>query len=141
MENTTTAKVKVTFNAPIEKVWDALINPELIKQYFFGTELVADWRVGGTIYFRGVWEGTPYEDKGIVQTYEVNKTLSYLYRSSWDTLPDVIENYLLVTYTVEQTSNGTQLTITQQSATEEKAKDSEGNWNGIMEGMRKVVEG
>jgi uncharacterized protein YndB with AHSA1/START domain len=140
MKNTLTAKVTAIFNAPIEKIWDALTNPELVKQYFFGTKLVADWKVGGTIYFRGVWEDKPYEDKGLVQTYEANKTLSYLYRSSWDTLPDVLDNYLLVTYTVEKTNEGTQLTITQQSATEEKAKDSENNWNGIMEGMRKVVE-
>jgi uncharacterized protein YndB with AHSA1/START domain len=140
MINTFIANASTIFNAPIEKVWDALINPVLVKQYFFGTELVADWKVGGTIFFRGSWEGTPYEDKGIVQSYEVNKSLSYLYRSSWDTLPDVLENYLLVTYVVEKTDSGTQLTITQQSATEEKARDSEGNWNGIMEGMRKVVE-
>ncbi len=140
MKETAIAKASTIFHAPIEKVWDALTNPTLVKQYFFGTELVADWKVGGTIYFRGVWEGKPYEDKGIIQTYEENKTLSYLYRSSWDTLPDILENYLLVTYTLAKTENGTELTIAQQSATAEKAKDSEGNWYGMMEGMRKIIE-
>jgi uncharacterized protein YndB with AHSA1/START domain len=107
MEHKVIAKASTIFNAPIEKVWDALTNPTIVKQYFFGTDLVADWKVGGTIYFRGVWEGTPYEDKGIVQTFVENKTLSYLYRSSWDTLPDVLENYLLVTYNVVTKENGT----------------------------------
>jgi uncharacterized protein YndB with AHSA1/START domain len=26
--------------APVDTVWDALVNPRLIKQYFFGTDVV-----------------------------------------------------------------------------------------------------
>jgi uncharacterized protein YndB with AHSA1/START domain len=140
MKETFTAKATFTFHAPIEKVWDALINPEKIKQYFFGTDFVANWKVGETIYFRGIWEGKPYEDKGIVKSYEANKSLSYLYRSSWDELPDVIENYLLIRYDVSASENGTELVICQEARSEEQAQHSEGNWNGIMEGMRKIVE-
>jgi len=40
MKNTITAKVNISINAPVPKVWDALIKPEIIKQYFFGTEAV-----------------------------------------------------------------------------------------------------
>jgi uncharacterized protein YndB with AHSA1/START domain len=140
MENTAVAKVKVTFKVPVEKVWEALTDPQIVKQYFFGTDLVADWKVGGAIYFRGVWEGTPYEDKGIIQAIEHHKHLAYLYRSSWDELPDTIENYLLVTYDLKPSAAGTDLYITQQSRSQEQAKHSEENWNGLMEGMRKLIE-
>jgi len=40
------ARKSITINAPAAKVWDALINPELIKQYLFGTEAISDWEVG-----------------------------------------------------------------------------------------------
>jgi len=33
------AKTSLTINAPRIKVWDALVNPEAIKQYMFGTML------------------------------------------------------------------------------------------------------
>jgi uncharacterized protein YndB with AHSA1/START domain len=41
------AKVSITLNAPIAKVWNALVNPEIIKQYLFGTNVVSDWKEGG----------------------------------------------------------------------------------------------
>ncbi|MBP9689382.1 MAG: SRPBCC domain-containing protein, partial [Bacteroidia bacterium] len=68
-----------TVNAPIEKVWDALINPEIVKQYFFGTELIANWAVGNDIIFKGEWEGEQYQDKGEILTFVPNKELSYSY--------------------------------------------------------------
>jgi len=43
------AKKSLIINAPIAKVWDALVNPELIKHYLFGTEAISDWEVGSPI--------------------------------------------------------------------------------------------
>jgi uncharacterized protein YndB with AHSA1/START domain len=40
MDKKLIAKVSATINAPIAKVWDALVTPELIKRYFFGTTVV-----------------------------------------------------------------------------------------------------
>jgi hypothetical protein len=36
------SKAEVTINSSLSKVWGALINPETIKQYMFGTEVVSD---------------------------------------------------------------------------------------------------
>ena len=49
--------VQRTIHAPIEKVWDGLTNPELVKKYFFGTQLVTTWAPKTPIFFRGEWEG------------------------------------------------------------------------------------
>ena len=51
-------------DAPAKNVWEALINPAMIKQYFFGTDVVSDWKVGNSIVWRGTWQGKEYEDKG-----------------------------------------------------------------------------
>jgi hypothetical protein len=42
MDKNLIAKASVTINAPNEKVSDALVNPEAIKQYMSGTNVVAD---------------------------------------------------------------------------------------------------
>ncbi len=46
MKNTFIAKSTITIHAPVSKVWEALINPDLIKQYLFGTQAISDWKVG-----------------------------------------------------------------------------------------------
>lgn len=51
-------------NASSSRVWEALTDPKLIKQYLFGTEVSTDWKVGSPITYRGVWNGREYEDKG-----------------------------------------------------------------------------
>lgn len=127
-------------NAPIEKVWDALINPEIVKIYFFGSELESTYEVGSPIYFIGDWEGKPYEDKGIIKEYTANKSLTYSYLSNWSDLPDEESNYLMVRYEVSPAPIGTQLTITQSNYDAEKAAHSLNNWEGIILEMKRLIE-
>jgi uncharacterized protein YndB with AHSA1/START domain len=129
-----------TITAPKQKVWDALTNPAIIKQYFFGTNLVADWKVGGMIYFRGEWEGKPYEDKGIITAIIQNELLCYDYKSSWDTSEDIRENYMPIEYRLSESNGITTLEITQGAATQEQAGHSDENWKMVMNGMKELVE-
>lgn len=129
-----------TVNAPIEKVWDALINPEIVKLYFFGTELIADWAVGNDIIFKGEWEGEQYQDKGKILTFLPNKELSYSYFSNFGGMEDKPENYLWVCYQVIAEGNQTGLTIQQSNYNQEKADNSAAGWAAIIDGLKKIVE-
>lgn len=40
------ASASVLIDAPIGTVWHALVDPELIKRYMFGTTVVSDWSEG-----------------------------------------------------------------------------------------------
>jgi uncharacterized protein YndB with AHSA1/START domain len=40
MDKNLIAKASININAPSEKVWDALVTPEAIKQYMFGANVV-----------------------------------------------------------------------------------------------------
>jgi uncharacterized protein YndB with AHSA1/START domain len=131
---------KTTINAPVEKVWDALTNPDIVKQYFFGTNLITNWETGSNIVFQGEWEGQKYEDKGQILEYTHLKKAAYTYLSSWSGKEDKPENYLWVCYEVAPTKNGTELTISQTNYDEEKANHSMGNWASLMDGMRKLIE-
>lgn len=131
---------KTIVKAPLEKVWDALVNPEIIKQYFFGSSQQTDWEIGSSIVWTGEYEGTKYIDKGKVLEFKPNEKLSYSYLSSWADLDDKAENYLLVTYQVEASGNDTELTITQSNYDEEKARHSAENWSIVIDGLKKIVE-
>lgn len=131
---------QTTVNSPVSKVWDALTNPRIVKEYFFGSDLVTDWKVGSPVIFQGEYEGKPYKDRGIVLEYSPNKSLAYSYLSNWAGLEDKPENYLMVSYHVRELANGTELTITQTNYDEEKAKHSEGNWKNVIDGLKKIVE-
>ncbi len=134
METHHKIQYRTIINAPLEKVWEALTNSEIVKQYFFGTNLVTSWKVGALIIFQGEW------DKGEVLEYEQNKRLAYSYLSNWSGKEDKPENYLWVCYEVKSDGEKTELTIHQSNYDEERAKHSEGNWASIVDEMRKIVE-
>lgn len=140
METHFKIQYKTIIHAPVEKVWDALTNPEIVQQYFFGTTLITNWKVGDDIVFQGEWEGQQYKDVGKVLEYVHNEKLAYSYLSNWSGKEDKPENYLWICYEVRSIDNHTALTISQTNYDEERAKHSEGNWAGIIDGLKKIVE-
>lgn len=131
---------KTTINAPIQKVWEALTVPEIVKQYFFGANQQSTYKVGDPITWDGEFQGQKYLDKGEIIECEPMKKLSYSYLSSWSGKEDKPENYLLVKYNLSAIENETELTITFSSYDEELAKHSEGNWASVIDGLKKIVE-
>lgn len=83
------ARTRVRIDAPIAEVWDALINPEVIRKYMFGTEVVSEWKVGRPIVWKGVWKGKPYEDKGTILELKPEHTIRYSHLSPLSGLPNV----------------------------------------------------
>jgi hypothetical protein len=67
--------------------------------------------------------------------------LQYSYWSSMSNLPDIAENYQVVTYDLSETDGITTLTISQDNVKDEAAKEhSETNWQYIFGAMKKMVE-
>jgi len=80
----------IHINASPAKVWDALTNPDIIKQWLFGTTVISDWNVGSELLFTGTWQGTEYKDKGTILQFEKEKVFQYNYWSGFSGLPDSI---------------------------------------------------
>jgi uncharacterized protein YndB with AHSA1/START domain len=136
------AKATILINAPDGKVWDALIKPELIKQYLFGTTVITDWKVGSSIIYEGQWQGKAYQDKGMVVQVEPAKLLVSTFWSSLEGLPDIPENYKTVCYDLSPEGSGTRLTVTQDNnANQDEANHSSQNWKMVLEGIKKLLEG
>ena len=132
--------IEILANA--DKVWDALINPEKIKIYLFGTETISDWKIGSTIIFQGEYDGHKYKDKGNVLENSRNKKLKYNYWSGFSGLEDKTENYSIITYLIEELSKGrVKLTWTQEGfANEDGKQHTENALVGMLEQIKKVAE-
>ena len=141
MPDKMTAICKVSINAPIATVWDALTNPKLIKQYMFGTNTITDWQVGSTITYQGIWNDKPYEDKGSIEAIETEKLLHTTFYSNMSGQEDIPENYANIIYKVAPIDNGTELIVTQDNIDGEKALEyMNKNWALILDGLKKLLE-
>ena len=142
MNNTLIAKATITINAPAAKVWKALMDPELIKQYLFGAEVLSDWKAGSPISYKGTYQGKAYEDKGTVLKAEPEKLLLITHWSPLSGTADSPENYHKVSYELVTENNSTQLTITQDnnSSAEEQTQNAK-FWQTVLEGIKKLLEG
>ncbi|MDQ1539263.1 MAG: hypothetical protein QOE58_3656 [Actinomycetota bacterium] len=122
------------------RVWQVLLDPESVREYMFGSEVVTDWLTGSPILFRGVWEGKQFEDKGVILDVKEAALLRYTHYSPLSGTPDVPESYHTLTYTLEEIPLGTRLTLTQDNNdTAEAAEHSAGMWRQLLETIRKIA--
>ena len=141
MDKKLNVKESVSVNAAVNKVWDALTNPDLVKKYLFGTNLITDWQVGNDIIFKGSYEGKKYIDKGKIIKYEPEKLMQYTYLSNFSGLEDAEDNYSLVTYEIEENGSDVILSVSQEGFINLQAKEhSENSWGYVLEEIKKLVE-
>ena len=135
------AEASVTVNAPATKVWRALVDPDAIRQYMFGTTVVTDWRKGSNIVWKGEWQGKSYEDKGVILQFKPERLLQYSHFSPLSGLPDTPENYHTVTVELSSESNHTRVSLTQDNNPTESARDhSQENWKKMLAALKQFLE-
>jgi uncharacterized protein YndB with AHSA1/START domain len=135
------AQASIIINAPSGKVWEALVQPEAIKQYMFGTTAVSEWRQGSPIVWKGEWQGKPYEDKGVILQFKPGHTLQYSHFSPLSGLPDVPANYHNVTITLSGEKDLTLVSLAQDNnASEEEREHSGKNWGMMLSSLKAYVE-
>jgi uncharacterized protein YndB with AHSA1/START domain len=131
----------ITIEAPIERVWEALTSPELIKQWFFGVDTETDWKTGSPIVHKGEYQGKPYEDKGNILQIEPPRLLIHSHWSPVSGLPDTPENYQQVSWELSERDGGTELTIREVNLPSEEAKaTSVKSWRMVLENLKRLLE-
>lgn len=136
------ARAETTIQANAARVWNALTEPEQIKQYLFGTQVTTDWKVGSPITYSGVWQGKPYQDKGKILEVTPEKRLVSTFWSALAGQPDRPENYKTVRYELFPQGNATRLVVTQDhNESQEEADHSAQNWRMTLDGLKKMLEG
>jgi uncharacterized protein YndB with AHSA1/START domain len=128
--------------APPERVWAALTDPEQIASYMQGSRVTTTWEVGTPITWDGEYDGRSYQDKGEVLTYDEPRVLSVTHYSPMMGQPDEPENYHTLVYTLTEDGDGTHLELTQDGNESQEQADQFGrNWQGMLDGLKSLVEG
>ena len=131
----------VEIHAPIERVWAAITTPSTIKQWFLGVDTESDWTVGSPIVHRGEYQGKPYVDKGTIRRFEPLHVLEHDHWSEGSGLADEPDNYQVVTWTLSEQGDGTELELTERNLpSDEAAKVSEQTWSMVLGNLKQLLE-
>lgn len=141
MSNNLTVKTNITIDAPVSKVWHALTDPAMIKEYLFGTKTETNWEKGSSITYSGEWEGKAYTDKGTIINIVPEKLLHTTYFSGNSNKEDKPENYANVIYELDFEDGHTMVTLTQDNiADEAELEHLKKNWNMVLSSMKRLLE-
>ena len=128
----------VYIQAPCEKVWDALIDPEMNKEYWGRHCNVSDWKVGSR------WQHADYDDRTQVRiagtVIESNRphrlVLSWARPEHLDD-PDQVSK---VTFTIEQQFGSSKLTVIHSDLDDEMLRAVSGGWPPILSSLKTLLE-
>ena len=134
-------------NASIENVWNVLTNPEQTKQYMFGCEVLSDWKVDSTI----IWKATNQDGseiihvKGHILELKQMKHISFTMFDPNMGIEDIPENYLTLSYDLNEKGSATLLTIQQGDFSkiangEKRMDDSAKGWDMVIPMMKSLIE-
>lgn len=131
----------IIVKAPIQKVWDALTKPELVKKWQYGSELTTDWKTGNDIRFRTEWEGKVFEQWGKVLEVHPYRIIKYSLFAPRPNLEDKPENYFVMSYVLSEEEGHIRVEIIQEDsrpgATQEEPQGEE---NPILSALKSLIE-
>lgn len=131
----------IVLNAPIEKVWNALTQPALVKQWQYGSDLITDWIVGNEIRFRNEWEGQVFEQWGTVLEVVPNQKIKYSLFFPRPELEDKPENYFIMSYILSEENQKVKLEILQEDNRPGSIQEEpQGEENPILQGLKALIE-
>lgn len=135
-----TVSVGIEVEAPVERVWQALTDPAIVQQYFFGTRLETTWEPGTPITWSGEYEGRAYADHGEVVEVVPPERLVVTHFSPVTGQPDVPENYHRQTYRLHDQGGRTYLRLDQDNTPPGSEAEFRENWEQMLANLKDVVE-
>jgi uncharacterized protein YndB with AHSA1/START domain len=132
----------ITINASLQKVWDALTKPALVKLWQYGSVLTTDWQAGSPIRFTTEWEGKVFEQWGKVLEVQPNQLLKYSLFAPRPDMEDKPENYFTMSYVLSAANGQTKLEIIQEDNRPGAVQEApQGEENPVLQALKKVAEG
>jgi len=130
-------------NATLAKVWEGLTSPQQMAKWMAESEIeiITSWQVGSPIIIRGDLHGIPFENTGRVLQFEPEKVLRYTHLSSLSNLPDEINSYSVIEFSLQPNGNQTVLTLTLSNfPTEEIYRHLAFYWGVTLEMLKGFIE-
>jgi uncharacterized protein YndB with AHSA1/START domain len=133
-------EVRRTISASAGRIWRAFTDLSTMKGFFFGADVRTDWQVGHPITFSGSYQRKTYEDRGIVQSFEPERRLTFTHWSPLSGKPDLPEHRHIVTLRLEPHGDSTEVSIVQENLAGASPEHLRKNWSALLEGLSRVVE-
>ena len=131
----------IRLNATRSKVWDTLTNPELLKLWQYGSDLITTWEIGSGIKFRTEWEGKIFEQWGQVLEMRPDELIKYSLFAPRPDLEDKPENYFIMSYVLITENGQTKLEIIQEDNRPNAVQEEpQGDENPILQSLKKIAE-
>lgn len=137
-------------NAPIEEVWDALVNPSKTVAYMYGCEAHSDWKIGSPLNWVGEYEGNKMTFvHGKVLEFTPPLRLVFTVTDTQAQYEDIPENYIRTVYELKTENEATLLSVMQdgfeaaangQKRYQDVYNNGEG-WNPVLLAIKNLVEG
>lgn len=132
---------RLTINATLQKVWNTLTKPELVKLWQYGSDLQTNWEVGSSIKFVTKWEDKIFEQWGKVLEFTPLIKLRYSLFAPRPDLEDKPENYFEMIYSLTEESGQTKLEIIQVDERPNAVQeDEQGEENSILKTLKQIAE-
>ena len=146
MTKTLFTENEILIAAPVNLVWDLLVNPENTKLYMYGCEVVSDFVIGNPVLWKGSTDDVTYV-KGTLVSLEPEKNFTYTVIDPNGNYADIPENYLTVTYELSENAEGTLFRVTQGDYSKvadgakryQDATDA-GGWASVLEKIKELAE-
>src|SRR5207247_1594143 len=121
-----------------ERLWEALVDPELRSKYSFGMVVASDWTPGSRYEFTGP-DGSGVWGEGENLEVEPPRRLVQSYRALWS---DEVkqEGPSRVTYEIEPVGDSCRLTVTHDELREDANDELYGGWPMILSGLKTLLE-
>ena len=122
-----------------ERIWEALITPEFVAQYWLGTRPEAEWKVGGA--WKLVSRDGTITDTGEITVFDPPKCLAIRWLNEWK--PELkAEGPSRCTIELEPVDRSVKLTITHEI--DRPASDFitavSGGWPRILSNLKSLIE-
>jgi len=131
----------IMINAPLQKVWDTVTKPELVKLWQYGSDLLTTWEIGSDIKFRTAWEDKVFEQWGKVLVVKPNELVKYSLFAPRPGLKDRPENYFIMNYVLTTQNGQTKLEIIQEDNRPNAVQEEpQGEENPILQSLKQIAE-
>jgi uncharacterized protein YndB with AHSA1/START domain len=131
----------IKINAPIQKVWKTVTEPEMVKLWQFGSDLKTTWKVGTEIKFVTEWEDQIFEQWGKILEVRENELLKYSLFAPRPDLEDKPENYFVMSYVLTEENGNTKLEIIQEDNRPNAIQEEQqGVENPILKSLKDLAE-
>lgn len=131
----------ITINASIQKVWDTITKPELVKLWQYGSDLLTTWEIGSEIKFSTEWEGKVFEQWGKILEIRPNELIKYSLFAPRPGLEDQPENYFIMNYVLANENGQTKLKIIQEDNRPNAVQEEpQGEENPVLKSLKQIAE-